>query len=260
MKPKLTQSHEIPWPRRVRTPAEAVKYIDAVGFCSLFPVNNVPLPSLYYAVTRRNRHDGICFDKHFELIWRWKDELPRRRRAFYGKYFRGRGSFISLRQLPYFLAVREAAVAPADHDRFYAGGRITNDARVIWEALAEHGPLATLELRHTCKMETTAGNIRFKRAMLDLQRSLIVSHFGAEQEAGAWASGRFELVCRAFPRQAAEARKIKAEEARAKLAAKYIEWHSDASPAQLARLFGWSRKDTLAAMPRNRARARAASF
>jgi len=248
MKRKPTHGNETRWPRRVSTLAEARKFIDAAGFCMLFPVTNVPLPSLYSAVTRRNPSAGIVFDKHFEMLWRWKDELPRRRRAFYAKYFRGRGTFISLEQLPYFLAMRDSAVAPGDHTRFYADGRIRDDARVIWEALETHGPLATLELRHLCNMETKAGNVRFKRAILDLQCLLVVVHFGSEQETGAWASGRFELTCRAFPKQTTAARNIAPNAARAQLAAKYLKSYPSAPPVQLARLFGWSKADAVRAM------------
>jgi hypothetical protein len=247
MKRKLPTGNEVRWPRRVTTLAEVRKFIDAAGFCMLFPVNNVALPSLYSAVTRRNPSAGIVFDKHFEMLWRWKDELPRRRRAFYAKYFRARGTLISLEQLPYFLAMRETAVELGDHARFYGDGRIRDDARVIWEALETHGPLATLELRHLCHMETKAGNVRFKRAMLDLQCLLVVVHFGSEQETGAWASGRFELTSRVFPKQTAAARSIPPDVARAQLAAKYLESHATAPPVQLARLFGWSKDDALAA-------------
>ena len=247
MRRKPSLGNEIRWPRRVTTLSEARKFIDATGFCMLFPVANVPLPSLYCAVTRRPPTAGIVFDKRFLMLWRWKDDLPRRRRAFYAKYFRTRGTLISLKQLPYFLAMRETAVVPSDHARLYADGRIRDSARVIWKALEEHGPLATLELRHLCHMETKAGNVRFKRAMLDLQCLLVVVHFGSEQETGAWASGRFELTCRAFPMQTAAARSIDPHEARAKLAAKYLEWYPVAPPVQLARLFGWSKDDALVA-------------
>jgi len=249
MKRNTMREHEMRWPRQVLTPGEAVKYIDAVGYCMLFPVASVPLPSLYCVVSRRSPDDGIYFDKYFEMVWDWKDQLPRRRRAFYAKYFRARGTFISRQQLPSFLAMREAAVAPEEHERFYAGGRISADARAIWETLEREGPLATLELRHACQMETTAGNIRYKRAMLDLQRSLIVSHFGAEQETGAWASNRFELVCRAFSAETAAARKVSPQEARARLVAKFLEWRPGAPAAQIARLFGWPKEEALRAMP-----------
>jgi hypothetical protein len=245
---KGTLENEIRWPQRVLTAAEAVKYIEATGYCMLFPVASVPLPSLSYPVTRRKPHDEMIWDKYAVMLWRWKDELPRRRRAFYAKYFRARGTFISLKSLPHFLAMREAAVEPGDHERFYAEGRIREDARVIWEALEEHGPLATVELRHACKMDTKAGNVRFKRAILDLQRLLVAVHFGAEQETAAWASGRYELTCRAFPKETAAARQITREEARAKLAAKYVEWHANTEAAQLARLFGWTKDEAMTAM------------
>jgi len=248
MKPRKTGENGLRWPRRVVTPAEAVKFINAAGFCMLFPVANVPLPSLYCAVTLRRPGEGVYFDKYFEMIWDWKDQLPRRRGAFYAKYFRGKGTLISRRQLPYFLAMRDAPVAAGDDDRFYRAGRIGDDARVIWETLEELGPTATLELRHACKMETTAGNIRFKRAMLELQGMLVVSHYGAEQETGAWASNCFELTRRAFPEETAEAASIAPDEARAKVAAKYLECYPDAPAAQLARLFGWTKDETLKAV------------
>jgi hypothetical protein len=248
MASKAALENEIRWPRRVLTAAEAVKYIDATGYCMLYPVANVPLPSLYYAVTRRNPHVDFVWDKYSMMMWRWKDEMPRRRRAFYAKYFRARGTFISLKLLPLFLAMRDAAMTPNDHERFYAEGRIREDARVIWEVLAVHGPLATLELRHACKMDTKAGNVRFKRAILDLQCLLVAVHFGAEQETAAWASGRYELTCRAFPKETAAARRIQPADARVKLAAKFLEWHTGAQPAQLARLFGWPKADAIAAI------------
>jgi hypothetical protein len=245
---RITPQNEIRWPRRVVTIGEAVKYIDATGYCVLFPTKNIPLPSLYYAVTQRNRLEKRVWDKYSEMVWRWKDELPGRRRAFYAKYFRGRGTFISLAQLPNFLAMGEAAVEADDHERFYAEGRIREDARTVWEALATHGALATLELRHACRLETKTGNVRFKRAILDLQRLLVAVHSGAEQETAAWASGRYELTCRAFPKETSAARRISPGEARRNVAAKFAEVHPQALPRQLARLFGWSKEDTQVAV------------
>lgn len=239
---------EVRWPRRVKTAADAVRFIDAVGYCLLFPIKNLPLPSLYYGAARRDIHLGPSWDVYCQKIWRWKDELGLKRRAYYAKYFKGRGTFVSLALLPHFLAMRGTAAAPGDHAAFYAAGQIGHDARTIWQALEKHGPLATLELRHACKMETTAGNVRFKRAMLELQGLLLIVHFGAEQETAAWAPGRFELTPRAFPEQIGAARRIAPPAARAAIAAKYLEWHPDAQSALLARLFGWSKAETLAAM------------
>ena len=241
-------AHEISWPTRVLTAAEAVRFIDAVGFCLLFPVKNVPLPSLYQAAARLRPGQKPKWDKYAELIWGWKDEFPRRKRAFYAKYFKGRGTFISLKLLPHFLSTRGSPLSISEHEHFYSKGRITRDALVIWQSLAEHGPLPTLELRHACKMESTAGNKRYKKAMLELQCLLAVVHFGAEQETAAWPSARFDLAARAFPKQAAAARTISPKAARKTLAAKYLEWHTDAQPAVIQRLFGWTKPETLASI------------
>lgn len=234
--------------RQVSTLAEAARFIDTRGFCLLYPISGLPLESLYFAVTQRHPHIEYKWDEKSKMLWRWKDELPLKRRAFYGKYLRGRGTFISLKFLPHFLSMNEAAVAPGDCERFYAAGRIHDDARTIWESLAKHGPLPTLELRNRCHMDTTAGNKRFKKAALDLQRQLIVVHFGAEQETAAWASGRFELTCRAFPDSVKAARAISPADARAAIATKYLQDHSDARPEEVRHLFGWSREETTAAM------------
>ncbi|MBI3663511.1 MAG: hypothetical protein HY234_10755 [Acidobacteria bacterium] len=244
---KASLAHEVRWPRRVCTPADAVRFIDAAGFCVLFPLKNVPLPSMYYAVARRDIHLGPGWDKFCQMIWDWKDELPHRRRAYYSKCLRGRGMFVSLKLLPHFLTMRDSATAPGDYERFYSDGRISHDALVIWKTLEEHGPLATLELRHACKMESKNGNLRYKRAMLELQCHLVIVHFGAEQETAAWPSSRFELTFRAFPKQVAASRSLSPRAARASIARKYLEWHPAAPPTALARLFNWTKGEALAA-------------
>jgi hypothetical protein len=237
--------YEIPFSARVKTAVDAARFLDTVGFCVLFPVKNVPLPSLYFAVAKRQ---PTGWGKYAQLIWKWKDELPKKRHAFYGKYFKGRGSFLSLKFLPYFLTLHGTAVAASDSEEFYEAGRIGHDALELWQALAKHGPLATLELRHACKMETQAGNKRFKKAMLELQALLIVTHSGAEQETDAWASNRFDLVMRAFPKQAAQASQISVDDARTAIAVKYRTLYPSASPAQIARLFGWTKAQAVTAL------------
>jgi len=231
-------------PKRVVTAADAVRFIDSVGFCLLFPIRGLPLPSLYYACARRECTD---WDRYCLRIWKWKDDLGRRRRALYTKYFKGRGTFLSVKLLPHFLALEGSAYRAEDFDRAYSEGRITADARDAWKMLAAHGPLPTLELRHACKMDSKAGNRRFKKAMLQLSRLLIVFHSGAEQETESWASSRFELTARAFPAAIARAQEIELAAARRVLAKKYVEWHPQADVRRVAQLFGWTSSEALAA-------------
>ena len=237
--------NDMAFAKRLKTSSDAATFIHHVGFCVLFPVKNVPLPSLYYAVSKK--HDAK-WDKHAQLIWQWKDELPKKRRAFYGKYFKGRGSFLSLEILSSLLAAHETAIDPGNAGDFYNAGRISGDALELWQALAKHGPLPTLELRHACKMETQPGNKRFKKAMLELQRLLIVTHSGAEQETESWASTRFDLVSRAFAKQARAAARISPETARQVLATKYRALYPEASASVVARLFGWTKAQAVTAL------------
>src|SRR4029077_4773919 len=102
--------------KRVKTPADAARFIESVGLCVLFPLKNVPLPSLYYAVSHRR---DARWDKFAQLIWKWKDELPRKRFAFYAKALKGRGTFVSLKFLPHLLAMHETAVSPDSAESFY---------------------------------------------------------------------------------------------------------------------------------------------
>jgi hypothetical protein len=243
--PKRQHSSEIDWERPVKTLRQVAGFLDRVGFCVLFPVKSVPLPSLYFAVSRRA---DVRWDKYAQLVWKWKDELPKKRRAFYGKYFKGRGTFLSLEFLPQFLATLGTAIEPREAEPFYKTGRVSRDGLELWLALGKHGPLPTLELRHASKMESQAGNKRFKKAMLELQGLLIVTHSGAEQETAAWASVRFDLVARGFPKQVAEARTISADEARVAIAAQYKTLYPGAAPAQIARLFGWTKGQAVAAL------------
>jgi hypothetical protein len=243
--PKRQRSSEIAWRGTVKTLAQVAGFLDHVGFCVLFPVKNVPLPSLYFAASKRA---DVRWDKYAQLIWKWKDELPKLRRAFYGKYFKSRATFLSLEFLPQFLATHGTAIEPREAEAFYNAGRVSRDGLELWLALAKHGPLPTLELRHASKMESEAGNKRFKKAMLELQRLLIVTHSGAEQETEAWASVRFDLVARSFRKQVAEARTIRADQARVAIAVRYKTLYPGAAPAEIARLFGWTKAQAVAAL------------
>src|SRR3970040_1154518 len=84
---------------------QAACYTDQVGFCLLFPIKGLRLPSLWAAVKGRaakNFNLVAAWDDDALRLWEWKDELPRRRLAFSGKVFRGKKSLISLRLLPCF--------------------------------------------------------------------------------------------------------------------------------------------------------------
>lgn len=227
---------------KVRTIAQAAKYVDQVGFCLLFPAKRVPLPSLWAAVKGRpprNFNLVASWDKDTERLWGWKDELPRRRLCYFGRYFRGKKSLLSLEFLPCFYRLEENYGVANEHEQLYREGKISAEARALCHALFRHGPQATLELRYALGWTSKAGNRRFKRALGELQERLLIVHWGAKAETHAWESVVYELTARAFPRVVRGAMKLSAEEARRRIAAQYRKLNPAAKPADFKRLFGW---------------------
>jgi hypothetical protein len=91
---------------RLRTPQQAVEFVDDVGFCFLFPAKGIEMPSLWEAICGESRplprhHD----DRELGCAWRWKDDLPSRGLVYYGKLLRKKPMLISLELLPHFSAL-----------------------------------------------------------------------------------------------------------------------------------------------------------
>jgi len=226
---------------------QAARYIARVGFCLLFPCKRLPLPSLWGWLKGRPES---CWPREFSLtgtwdadserLWYWKDELPHRRLAYYGKCFRGRGSLIAPAFLPCFYRLAEN-YPEISGERLYRVGKISADAYLIYKQLYTDGPLPVLELRHAGGFVTRRRNLRFKRALEELQRRLLIVHWGTAQETHGWESSIYELVSRAFPRVVHAAAKLSAEQARRRIAYQYWELHPQATSADLVRVFGWPR-------------------
>jgi len=230
--------------------AQAARYIDKVGYCLLFPIKGLRLPSLWAAVkgkTPRSFNLVAAWDDDALRLWDWKDELPRRRLAFSGKVFRGKKSLISLAYLPCFYRLAGNPGSANEYVQLYREGKISPEARAICEELFRHGPQATLALRHALGWTSPRQNRRFKRALEELQRRLLIVHWGVKAETHAWESVVYQLTPRAFPRAVRAAAKLTAEKARRRIAANFRRLVPGATPADAARLFGWTREDARAA-------------
>lgn len=225
--------------QRVRTMDEAAKFIDSVGFCLLFAsAQGIELPSLFEAVKGRRDVFIEDWDADSDRIWTWKGELPADRRAYYGKVLaNGKPTFVSLRMLPYLIAL----VAPESVDQDYRRGRISVDAKRLYDALRALGPTPTVALREVAGFDRPGNTSRYHHALDELQRALLVLPVGGTREVGAWTSQIFELVERWFPRQVSLARQIDVEVARRALVKRYVQTVVAAQPSMIARVFGWPR-------------------
>ena len=234
---------------QLRSVDDAVAYVEERGFVYFWPIKGVDLPSLWTAVAG----DRPVADKHNDpghVTWGWKDSQLGTRRWYYGKLLRGKSTMVSLATLPYFYALSENYGDPDDYLMEDDAGRLTQEARQIYEALAGGGPMDSLKLRREARLAGKESSGRFERALADLQRGLRVLPVGVA-EAGSWKYAFiYELVTRWYPDLPAQARPIGRAEARAHLAGLLLQSVGVSTPAGFASLLGWSKDDALGAADR----------
>jgi hypothetical protein len=110
-----------------------------------------------------------------------------------------------------------------DYLQEYADGLMTAEAKAIYEALLEHGPLDTVRLRREARMSSESAKSRFDRGLVELQVGLKVLPIGVART-GAWNYAfTYELFQRWFPEVPEQARAIKRSEARRVLVQRYID-------------------------------------
>lgn len=224
---------------RLRDAKQAEQFANARGFIYFWPITGVELPSLWAAVAG-NRPVADAHDDPGHVTWGWKDSLLGARKWHYGKLLRGKATIVSLKTLPYFYALSEN-YGDLEHDYLqqYQEGRLTQEAKAIFETLLEKGALDTVALRREARLASRESKTRFDRALTELQVGLRILPVGVA-EAGAWRYAFiYELLDRHFPDLAGEARPIGRAEARAHLAHLYLQSIGVATLAQVRHLFGW---------------------
>lgn len=178
--------------RKIGSIRRASEFIEDVGFALLFPKAGIALPSLWEAATDHAFGESEEWGPEAERVWGWKDELPLRGLAWYGRFLRGRPSFLA----PSLLA--DLYPRPGSPDDFERAG-LSRDAYRIARMLYRSGPLSTGTLREALAIEGRKGGETFTNALTELGRELLVTHFGTEDEGAGWPSAVLELTVRAFP-------------------------------------------------------------
>lgn len=233
---------------RVTTKEQAVDFVDERGFIHFWPVKDVTLPSLWAAVAG----DRPVPDEHDDpghITWRWKDEMLGARQWYYAKVLRKKATFIALDVVPNFYALSENYGEPEeDYLVQYREGRMTFEAKTVYEALLKEGPLDALSLRKAARMTSRESDSRFNRALEMLQVDFKLLPIGVAQ-VGAWNYAFiYDLVHRFHPGLPEQARPIRQAEARRRLAERYLLSVGAAQLRDLTMLFGWTKQDALAAL------------
>ncbi len=210
--------------RRIQSIAEARDFVQDVGFCHFWPIKGVETPNLFHAIAGRIRpvpaeHD----DPDISKCWGWKDQSLDKRWWYYGKLLRRRATLVSFDLLPSLYACSENYGDLDDYLEEYRDGLLTAEAKAIYEALLEHGPLDTIQLRREARMSGENAKSRFNRGLVELQVGLKVLPIRVAQ-AGAWRYAFvYEIVQRHYPDLPEQARHIKRSEARRTLVLQYLD-------------------------------------
>jgi len=225
---------------RVTTPAGARDFVNERGFVFFWPVKDIHLPSLWTAVAG----DRPVPDEHDDpghITWGWKDDALGKRLWYYGKILHRKGTFISLKVVPYFYALSENyGDIQEDHLLAYQEGRLTLAAKLVYEVLLKEGILNTIDLRREAHLTSKASDTEFNRALEDLMADFKILPVGTA-EAGAWHYAyQYDLTARHFPDLPGKARPIGEAQARQKLIELYLASVGAFHLGALTKLFRWT--------------------
>lgn len=225
--------------QRLQTKEDAIAFVEKRGFVYFWPISDIDLPSLWVAVAGdrpvANEHDDPG-----HITWGWKDALLGSRMWFYAKILRKKSTMISMQIVPYFYALTENYGSPEeDYLTEYELGRMTQEAKAVYEAILNIGPLDTIALRKMVRMTSKDSDSRFAKALIDLQTEFKLVPVAVAQ-AGAWRYAFvYDIVSRYYPEIPEKARYIGELQARCKLIELYIQSVGATRSQDLSRLFGW---------------------
>lgn len=244
---KRYRSQTFRWPpeTRLKSQEQAITYVNERGFIYFWPISGITLPSLWVA-TAGDRPVADEHDDPGHVTWGWKDGLLGQRQWYYAKILRKKATLIAMTAAPYFYALSENYGAYAeDYLTQYEQGRLTIEAKTVYETLLREGVLDTVALRRATRMTSPASDSRFNRAVAELQADFKIAPVAVTQ-AGAWHYAfAYEVVGRYYPEIVEQAHLIGEQEARCKLAELYIRSVGAARPGDLAKLFGWKNAEVV---------------
>ncbi len=224
--------------RRVQTVEQARAFVDEVGFCYFWPIKNIEMPNLLHAIAGRARDvPKKHADPDGSRCWSWKDQSLDKRWWYYGKLLRRRATLVSLDLLPTFYACSENYGDLMDYADEYRDGLMSAEAKDIYEALLEHGPLDTVRLRRESRMSADSSKYRFDRALVELQVGLKVIPVGVA-ETGAWNYAFiYEILQRHYPTLPEQAHEISRSQAQQTLILRYINNVVGTDRGMIAKIF-----------------------
>ena len=224
---------------RLKNQDDAVAFVKERGFTFFWPISGITLPSLWTAFAG-DRPVADAHDDPGHTTWGWKDALLGSQAWYYAKILRKRATMLAMDVAPYFYALSENYGAyEEDYLTQYEQGRLTQEAKMVYEALLYKGVLDTVALRKAVHMSSPGSETRFNRALTDLQTDFKVLPV-AVTDSGAWRYAfAYDITARHYPDLPEQAHHIGESQARQKLVELFLRSLGAARPADLGKLFGW---------------------
>lgn len=228
--------------QRICSILEAIEFVNSHGIVSFWPIPEIPVASLWKAAAG----DRPVADKHDDpghITWSWKDALLGKNDWYYSKLFCRRNFMVRFDLSPYLYALSaNYGDYHDDHLIRYEEGSLSYEARNIYEAILNNGPLDTIQLRKASRLVAKTSDAAFNKAIADLQMDMKILPI-AISESGAWHySFVYEIVARHYPEITEKARAITVRQAMEKLLTSYISSCGICRIPNIQKLFRWQRK------------------
>ena len=217
---------------KVQTAADVEAMVEDLGFCLGLTDVRKNLPSVYIAVCgRRDAHmpRNVQKDTEASTAWVLKDEVVARGRVYYAKLVKGNSMFLAPRMIPHFNAIWGIPKSKEKKELSENAQRVLKVLRKEWE-------MATADLRAETGIKEKAD---LTKAIDELQRRMKV----VPQEVLYVPKFTYiwTLAESRFPKELAK--KVKREEAVLELARCYLQMCGMTLLGDLARTFGFVRKE-----------------
>jgi hypothetical protein len=243
-------SYRIKPEMRLSTLQGAIDFVKERGFVFFWSIKGIDYPSLWTAVAG-NRPVAAYHDDPGHLTWRWKDDSLGEKIWYYGKIIRKKATMIDLEVVPFFYALSENYGNPVEDVMIqYHEGRLTREAKAIFDTIHESGPIDTIAIRKATFMTTKESNSRFDRAITTLQSDFKILPIGIS-DAGGWRYAFiYDLVHRHYPELVVAAGNISEDAARDALVKLYFKSVGAASLRNVTKFFQWERRSTIKSIDR----------
>lgn len=228
---------------QLKTMDDAEHFVNQSGFCFAFKMQNSELPCMWHAAAGEREPQypkHVQHDPYIGLVWNAKDELAAEKKVYYGKALKKRPTFISLEFFPAFYLLQKRRNGAEDHVVDYMRGSLSAAAKKIMDALLEHSPMVTADLKMASTMAHPNKRAEFDKAMAELQSKMYIVKIAEFYDPFTFL---WDLVERRFENEILISHKMSEKQTREKILQRYFDNVWVSNPLLIKRLLGWESQE-----------------